>query len=277
MRRGAILLASACLLNAGEVLAIDTGDGEGNAQVALVSGGGAPGLETSSYLGVRFDIKPGWHIYWKNPGGAGLATEIGWTLPESVASGDLLWPLPIEFVQSGDIPGYGYEGSVVLASKLLLDGPMRKDATVGASVSWLACRDVCVLGSAELESTWAEVPVDPEFSNWRTTLPELSDRASPPFAWRATGGLSEEGIQLWLQWQSVPASVEWFPDPPEGLEVRDILIQTRGDLTRIDAVVRRLAGSAELNGLLDSLVVVTNDQQERRGWEIAVDLTENDN
>jgi DsbC/DsbD-like thiol-disulfide interchange protein len=270
-----LIPAAAVLLAACSGAWAEGGD-EGHAQVRLVKSADRPGSDSPFFLGVRFDIEPGWHIYWKNPGGAGLATEIGWRLPAAVDAEELQWPVPIGFTQSGDIPGYGYEGSVVLASEIRLSGSVKNDATVGASVSWLACRDVCVLGSAELESTWSEVPPDSTFSSWSTTLPELLDQASPPFTWRVIGGLSEQRVQLWLRWQKAPAAIEWFPDPPEGLEVEDITIQTRGDLTRIDAAVRKLAGSAELNGSLDSLVVVTDDHKERRGWELAVDLIEND-
>ena len=274
MKRFPILVAAVVLAAAGGASA--EGGDEGHARVRLVKSTDRLGPDSPAYLGVRFDIEPGWHIYWKNPGGAGLATEIGWRLPEAVETDELEWPVPIGFTQSGDIPGYGYEKTVVLASRVSSDARTRSDASVGASVSWLACRDVCVLGSADLESTWAEVPVEPLFSSWNTTLPGLPDQTSPPFTWRVIGGLSEQRIQLWLQWQQAPAAVEWFPDPPHGIEVQDIKIQTRGDLTRIDAVVRRLAGSAEPRGPLASLVVVTDDQQERRGWELAVDLTEND-
>jgi DsbC/DsbD-like thiol-disulfide interchange protein len=274
MNWSAILAAAALLLGTGSAWA--TGEEDGYARVRLVKSADDLGPNSPAYLGVHFDIEPGWHIYWRNPGGAGLATEIGWRLPDIVAADDLEWPVPVAFTQSGDIPGYGYEGSTILASRLRSDSLLQAGEMVGASISWLACRDVCVLGSAELESTWSEVPVDSTFSIWSTTLPGQLDQASPPFTWRVIGGLSEQRVQLWLQWQKAPAAIEWFPAPPEGLEVEDITIQTRGDLTRIDAVVRMLAGSAELRGPLDSLVVVTDDQQERRGWELAVDLTEND-
>jgi len=69
-------------------------------------------------LGVHFEIEDGWHIYWRNPGGAGLATAIEFDLPAGCVASPLQWPLPITFVQSEGIPGYGYEGSVVLAAEV---------------------------------------------------------------------------------------------------------------------------------------------------------------
>ena len=117
MRYRAFCAAVVVVGVAGWASAVDGDYGPGKARVQLVANadrllGGEP-----VFLGVSFDIKPGWHVYWKNPGGAGLATDIQWRLPAGVEHGDLLWPVPVAFTQSGDIPGYGYEGSVVLAAE----------------------------------------------------------------------------------------------------------------------------------------------------------------
>jgi DsbC/DsbD-like thiol-disulfide interchange protein len=246
--------------------------GAGNARVRLVVGANQPTPEEPVLLGVHFDIKPGWHIYWKNPGGAGLSTEIDWRLPEGVEAGDLQWPLPIGFTQSGDIPGYGYEESVVLAARVHSESAVRGDAVVGASVSWLACKDVCVLGSAELESRWSDIEVEPAFATRDEELPESVDTSDPPFTVTVRRGTSAGAIGLWLQWQVAPQTVEWFPDPPDGLEVNNVTIQTRGGLTRVDADVRQMAGSKTGQETLDSVVVITDENNRRRGWILAVDL-----
>ncbi len=246
--------------------------GSANARVQLVSSTRLPQPGEPVLLGVRFDIRPGWHIYWKNPGGAGLATDVRWRLPPGVTAGNLQWPLPVAFTQSGDIPGYGYEDSVVLAAELRSPAAVPDDTVVGASVSWLACRDVCVLGSAEIESSWAEVAVDPGFAAWGASLPRPFSGSDAPFALTTRGGLAAGAVGLWLQWRTEPQTVEWFPDPPEGLVIEDVAIQTRGGLTRIDAVLRPIAGSESQPGSLDSVVVLTDENNRRRGWELAVDL-----
>jgi len=247
-------------------------DGEGNARVRFVSSAEPTDSGGPFLLGVHFDIKPGWHVYWKNPGGAGLATDIRWRLPAGADAGDLQWPVPVAFTQSGDIPGYGYEGSVVLASEVRPAAPLTGDAIVAASVSWLACKDVCVLGSAELESSWAKVAIDPGFPAWAESLPRTFDGSSAPFTLTAKGSLAAGHINLWLRWRTAPQSVEFFPDPPEGLEVKDVTIQSRGGLTRIDAVVRVMAGATVTPDTLNSVVVVTDENHQRRGWDFAVGL-----
>lgn len=246
--------------------------GEGNAKVRLVASADRPDSAEPFLLGVELDIRPGWHIYWRNPGGAGLATDISWRLPAGVKAGDLQWPLPIAFTQSGDIPGYGYEESVVLAARIRSASAVPDDATVVASVSWLACKDVCVLGSAEIKSRWREIAVEPAFATWDEQLPQSVNPSDPPFTVTVRGGPSTGTIGVWLQWQVAPQAVEWFPDPPDGLEVENVKIQTRGGLTRIDAVVRSMAGSTATPDTLESVVVVTDETNRRRGWSLAVDL-----
>jgi DsbC/DsbD-like thiol-disulfide interchange protein len=226
-------------------------------------------------LGVHFEIEDGWHIYWRNPGGAGLTTAIDFDLPAGYGAGPLQWPLPIAFDQSEGIPGYGYESSVVLASEVAVasNTDRSRPGTVRAGVSWLACKGVCVLGSAVLEASLAELPVDPVFRNWADQLPSSSEATDLPFSLSMTGGLSEGVLTYWLRWKVTPRMVEWFPDPSNALEVGDIRIQTRGNLTRIDAAVKSRRGASGSIDELQSLFVVTGDDGERRGWEQSVKLT----
>ena len=262
-----VLLAGFCVgpVAAGEY-------GEGNANVRLVRGAATVGAETTFLLGVEFDIRPGWHIYWRNPGGAGLATEIRWQIPESFVAGDLQWPLPIGFTQSGDIPGYGYEKSVILAAEIRSGAGIQDRQSVGAIVSWLACKDVCVLGSAELESELTALPVSAAFEKWPDDLPRSLDTENSVFTLTTRGGLTDGSLGLWLQWRQAPLHVEWYPDPPEGLEVTGVTTQTRGGLTRIDCGVRRMQGSSGTTSTLKSVVVMTDDDGVRRGWNLAVDI-----
>ncbi len=244
--------------------------GADHATARLVAGHDASRPGSALLLGVRFDIEPGWHIYWKHPGGAGLATEVRWLLPEGLAAGPLQWPLPIAFTQAEGIPGYGYEGSVVLAAELR--GASAGAATkVGAELSWLACKEVCVLGRAELEGELLALPADPALTSWSKGLPELLGEGAP-FTVTTTGGTAQGALGLWLRWSGEPLAVAWFPDPPPGLAVGEATVRTRGNLTRIDAPVRWQAGAAATDRSLRSLVVTTDARGVRRGWELVTEL-----
>ena len=106
-------------------------------------------------VGVLLDIEKGWHIYAQEPGDAGLPTKIAWSGPRGVTFGPLVWPAPRRFIDPGDIKTFGYSGAVVLFSNLTLSPKAKpgEPVQVAAKVEWLACKEICLPGSAELELT----------------------------------------------------------------------------------------------------------------------------
>ncbi|MEM1389908.1 MAG: thiol:disulfide interchange protein, partial [Pseudomonadota bacterium] len=50
----------------------------GHAKVELVSERAVAVPGETFYLGLSFEMQDKWHIYWKNPGDAGLPPEIRW-------------------------------------------------------------------------------------------------------------------------------------------------------------------------------------------------------
>ena len=96
-------------------------------------------------VGVRFRIEPGWYLYWKNPGDAGLPIQIKWNVPHGWTAGPTKIPVPSKFIH-GDIISYGYKDSVVLFSDMI---PAESDSgEIRASIDWLVCKESCVRGSA---------------------------------------------------------------------------------------------------------------------------------
>ncbi len=269
-----ILLTAMCILMALSVSPAVAED-ETRVKARLVADTVAFESGSTFRLGVHFEIEDGWHIYWRNPGGAGLATDVQFELPDGFVAGPLQWPLPIAFIQSEGIPGYGYEDSVVLAAEVTVppDIVISNLGKVRAEASWLACKGVCVLGSAEIEVWLAELVEDPVFRTWAGQLPVTTGAENLPFALSVTGGLSEGAITHWLRWSVEPGAVEWFPSPSEALDVGDVRIQTRGGLTRIDAEIQSRKGASGSTAELPSLCVVTTDDGERRGWELTAKLT----
>ena len=225
------------------------------------------------WIGVHLEMDPGWHVYWSNPGDAGLATAVEWHLPDGFSAGPVQWPTPISFTQPGDLAAFGYERSVVLASQVTIPETLPSgQPTIAASVSWLACKDVCVLGGAELEERWPLEPSPDVFAGWRDRLP----RTEGPYTFTTTGGI-EPGerrgdLSLWLRWTETPGEVEFFPAANERLKVTDMKIQTRGGLTRIDCSVSLIGGREQDVLTLPAVVVTTTENGVRRGWEVSAPL-----
>ncbi len=87
-------------------------------------------------VGVLFDLDPGWHIYWRNPGESGVATQLIWDVPQSEV-GPIQWPAPLVFAEAdGFITTYGYEDQVLLASELALGSELRGKLRIAEEWSW---------------------------------------------------------------------------------------------------------------------------------------------
>lgn len=122
-----------------------------HATVRAVAGvdGISPG--ETFHVAVIFDIKPGWHIYWKNPGEGAAPPEIELRGPDNYQIGGILWPRPDILASTvGDM--YIYERQVALfmpvkAPSILMDGEVQ----FTADVNWAVCDEkVCHLESGRV-------------------------------------------------------------------------------------------------------------------------------
>jgi DsbC/DsbD-like thiol-disulfide interchange protein len=168
-------------------------------------------------VGVLLTIEPQWHVYWKNPGDAGLATQIEFTVPQGYSVSPIAWPHPTKFTQPGDIVGYGYEEQVLLSATVSppQDAQPTTPVTVSAQVSWLACQDKCIPGKASLTLEVATVadaeqaqPANAElFEAWAKRV----DPLAPDFVLK-----DQDGQQVTLsELRGNVVVLEWFnPDCP---------------------------------------------------------------
>jgi DsbC/DsbD-like thiol-disulfide interchange protein len=119
------------------------------ARLVPEAAGVAPG--TTLWVDLHLDIAPGWHTYWRNPGDAGLPTEIAWTLSAGFTAGDIVWPAPEHFVVDG-LGNYGYRDAVDLLVPIAVPPEVEQSGTANfaAAVSWLVCSDICIPGEAKL-------------------------------------------------------------------------------------------------------------------------------
>ncbi|WP_313804753.1 protein-disulfide reductase DsbD family protein [Sphingobium sp.] len=104
-------------------------------------------------LGVHLKMNPGWHTYWRNPGDSGIATTIAWKLPDGYKAGPIDWPAP-QRLSLASIVNYGYEGDVLLASRIDPGKTKASSASFHARVDWLVCSaEECIPGGADLDLT----------------------------------------------------------------------------------------------------------------------------
>ena len=82
-------------LTAGPAVALESPPATSNRDtVTLVSDTDAVAAGTPFRVGLHLHMAPGWHTYWRNPGDAGVAPELGLCCRRE-ASGPIAWPTPI--------------------------------------------------------------------------------------------------------------------------------------------------------------------------------------
>jgi thiol:disulfide interchange protein DsbD len=138
-----------CVLAAMPARALETAPAKtAHTEVTLVSDRDAVAPGAPLHLGLRFRMAPGWHIYWKNPGDAGIPPRLDWTLPPGVAAGPITWPTPSRNAEP-PLMTYGYSGEVVLPVAVTGAGAGPLDVKLHAS--WLVCEKLCVPEEGEFQ------------------------------------------------------------------------------------------------------------------------------
>ncbi len=233
-------------------------------------------------VGVELEMQPGWHVYWKNPGDAGLPVSIRISGDGGFSAGQIGWPVPVRFMQPGDIVGYGYTDAVFLTVPVTAPvgvAPGEKH-TIHVDVSWLVCKDVCLPGKASFDvpvtigtqSTPANAAL---FDRWRELVP--SSGPTPFEITRQTGALDAEGrrgeFQFTLAWPGGVRDVEWFPSEDPALAFEGVSVRMTGDRTaELTFTVSVLAGQRPASDNFESVIAFTTSDGRRRGAVLPVRL-----
>jgi len=128
--------------------------GEPRVQVRLLADADFVAPGEPFRIGALFQLAPGWHLYWKNPGDTGAPTELAFE-SRGLALGPLQWPAPRAFVFDGGFAvDYGYEGEVLLWHEARIEpdaaAPQGAMQPLRAELRFLVCRLECVPGELAL-------------------------------------------------------------------------------------------------------------------------------
>jgi hypothetical protein len=103
-------------------------------------------------------MAPGWHVYWRNPGEAGVASEVSFSAP-GVSFGPLAWPAPTVLRSpDGSIVTYGYSDEVVLFAKGNVVSASGQRLRLSAVADVLVCALECIPAVLPLERELAVGP-----------------------------------------------------------------------------------------------------------------------
>ncbi len=209
-----------------EKTAVSSGPESGTAEVKLQGATDVSRIAAGQefMLAARFQVAPGWHIYWENPGETGLATRVEFEMPEGFVAGPVMFPGPERFESPGGIVSYGYKDEVWLSTMVSTpDALPLPEYRFGIHASWLACRESCIKQEAVLtvpvQTASADAPStavsNPGIDRHKQSLPRaLEERAGAQAEWKSEGAsrilvLSVKGGDR----------LEYFPSQAEQIKI----------------------------------------------------------
>jgi thiol:disulfide interchange protein len=226
-----------------------------NVHVRLVAEDSAVAPGGTVAVALAQDIRPGWHTYWINPGDAGAATEMKWSLPQGWSATPIQWPTP-KRLPVGPLMNYGYEGRPWLLQQLKVPDNAKPGDTIvlKVAVDWLACKDVCVPEDAilNLPLKIGDTTLDPNVANDFALARSLLPVTSP---WNVTYAL---GTTLDI-YAAAPALAKAHPVEvvffPEKSNILDGDAQQKLDFTK-DGLILRLKLASKTTKVAGPLVGV---------------------
>lgn len=152
-----------------------------------------------------FKIKKDWHIYWINPGDAGIATTIQVNDSPIGKQIELLMPVP-KIVKDEDLTFYCYENQVKMIALFLIDHSVSEGFyNLPYSVSWLMCKNECYPGNA-----YFNIPIEVSHKSAILNKFNLKDYPKTNDLKELTAQLINEKIYLLLN-KSKKEKIEFYP------------------------------------------------------------------
>ncbi len=195
-------------------------------RATLILSAGTAKAGDTVLAGVRLQMDPNWHTYWRNPGASGVATKIEWQLPKGVTAGAIQWPIP-EKLPDEDLTTYIYTNEAVLLIPLKLAADLAPGSLeLKAHVSWLECEIQCVPGKSDVTAALT-VGLETKASKdaglletWQKNLPKSGADIGVRAWWENAGTTNSR--PLLVEWNSASAATDadFFPDSYEKFEVQ---------------------------------------------------------
>ncbi|MEA2754182.1 MAG: hypothetical protein QOJ54_471 [Aliidongia sp.] len=204
------------LISLGQAPAAELASDWGTTRQGRVQLLAAPDPSGALRLGLHFELQPGWKIYWRAPGDAGLPPETDWAGSTNLNIGETRWPAPERFSYAG-LETFGYEGETVLPLAATLADPSAS-AQAKASVHFLTCAAICVPNDVDLA---LDIPANAAASPESAALIDRFARRVPGSA--ADAGLVLIGATIAEAGKDAVLSVRLHATPP--LQKPDLLIE----------------------------------------------------
>jgi DsbC/DsbD-like thiol-disulfide interchange protein len=130
--------------------------------------------------GIAFQLQPGWHTYWRNPGDSGVPPRFDFAKSENIEAVTILWPAPVKFEDGSGGTSLGYQKQVVLPLRIVVKNA-DKPVTLRAEINYAVCEKLCipVEANAELAFTSVASTEDGALSAALDTVPKPATIGDP--------------------------------------------------------------------------------------------------
>tara|TARA_R110002094_G_scaffold96134_8_gene96863 strand:- start:3290 stop:5392 length:2103 start_codon:yes stop_codon:yes gene_type:complete len=246
----------------------------GHARVELIAERNSVMPGETIMAALKMDLDPGWHVYWRNAGDAGLPPQLVHRNTSSIpggAIGDFIWPVPhLLPVVEGEIMDYGYSDQVILPFSLMIPANASGVVQLDVLADYLICEDICIPESADVSLALNVGDAMPNpmhgtmISDWIVKAPtafageaRLDTSATPwKLSLRGAPGLTRD------------ASLRFFPFAHEISHPADQPASFGTD----GATLSLTPASTDMpEGPLDGVLVIEQIDGTRTGYEISAD------
>ena len=206
-----------------------------------------------------------WHTYWVNPGDTGVAARISVRTPEGFVAGEPRYPRP-EVLAGPEGTTYGYEHEAWIFVPVTAPADLPADGRTlrfEMDAMYLACRELCVIGSTTLAvelaaaadaseaAAVAPIPADPAIMDamrpWLARLPKPLEGipgASLEVAMDAGAGRGEVNLRIPAAPGEPEARPVILPSPGPGVVFGPADIRRDAGVWMIRIPLRISAGNA---------------------------------
>lgn len=194
----------------------------GNVQAQLVSEVKTIQPGTAFWVALQLKIRPGWHVYWKNPGDSGAAPRVQWTLPDGFKAGELVFPYP-ERLPVGPLLNFGYKDEVYLLAEVIAEVNPTTELSASRSIALrakaeiLVCKVECIPEQVTLALTLPVATNAPVMDQtWASSFARTRQALPQPSPWQTSFTLDEKNLALYVNAPGLQAGqveeVQFFPD-----------------------------------------------------------------
>ncbi|MEO1252398.1 MAG: thioredoxin family protein [Pseudomonadota bacterium] len=180
--------------------------------------GFAPG-ETTNFA-IQLDVRENWHVFWLNPGDAGLPLALDWSLPQGFEIGAMRHPAP-DYIPVGPLASYAHEGAPIFTVPVTAPAGANTGETLSIKInaSWQVCEEICVPEDAQFSFSLPVAELPDQLTAQNSAV-FAAARASWPQTYDGDAAFQRVGDRYQLKianWTGpAPADAFFFPEQ-EGL------------------------------------------------------------